>query len=325
MILVTGGTGLVGSELIKKMAESGKQVRVLFRSEDRLKTLLPYKNQLDFVQGDILDISSLESAMQGVEQVYHSAAFISFQSDSYEQLMKVNVEGTANVVNAMLNFGVPRLLHVSSIAAIGGLPDTLITEETKWEKNPYNTRYGLSKMLAENEVWRGVAEGLEAVIVNPGIILGTGFWEEKNTIRLLEAVQKEMPFYTPGANAYVDVRDVVNIMIQLMDSAIVNERFILASENTGIRNLLELIATEMGVTAPDKALPGWLTPFLPLADWFLSKLKGSPRRLTKENLKVSLRNFQYSNQKLVDAIGYQYIPLSETVRHLVKAYREERG
>lgn len=324
MILVTGGTGLVGSELIKKLAASGKQIRVLYRSEERLKPLLPFKHQLDFFQGDILDISSLETAMIGVEQVYHSAAFISFQGSSYEQLMKVNVEGTANVVNAMLSAGVPRLLHVSSIAAIGGLPDTLITEETKWEKNPYNTRYGLSKMLAENEVWRGVAEGLEAVIVNPGIILGTGFWEEKNTIRLLEAVQKGMPFYTPGSNAYVDVRDVVNIMIQLMDSPIINERFILASENTGIQHLLELIAAEMNVAAPDKALPGWLTPFLPLADWVISKVKGSPRRLTRENMKVSLRNFQYSNQKLVKAIGYQYIPLSETVRHLVQAYRKER-
>jgi nucleoside-diphosphate-sugar epimerase len=326
MILVTGGTGLVGSELVRQLVAQNRKVRVIYRQQARLEPLLDYIDKVEFFEADILDITLLREAMEGVTQVYHAAAYISFLPGDYERLMKVNVEGTANVVNAMADAGVNRIVYVSSIAAIGGSPGKVITEDTKWEKNPYNTRYGLSKMLAEREIWRGVAEhGLEAVILNPGIILGTGFWEEKNTARLWDAAWKGMPFYTPGTNGYVDVQDVARLMILLMDSNIVNERFIAVAENLSFKELMQQIAATLGKPAPRYAIQKWMAYFIAPADWLSSSLSGGKRRLTLENLRVSLAPFHYSNQKIKDTLGFKFMPISQTIRRITDAYREYKG
>lgn len=320
IILVTGGTGFVGSVLVKKLVANGEKVRVIYRKGSNLSVLEDVKNRIELVEADILDVPSLEIAFQGVTKIYHSAALISYNSNERDLLFKVNVEGTANVVNVALLHQVKRLVYVSSIAAIGGLPDTLIDEETKWEKSDFDTQYGISKKLGEHEIFRGIAEGLNAVIVNPGIILGPGFWEQKNAAKLYSAVEKGFPIYTKGTNGYVDVSDVVEASIQLMNSDINGERFILVSENLPLKHIITTIARLLNMKPPSIAINSFLAKMLPFADWLWCKISDNKRSLTAENLKVSLQNFQYSNQKIKKTIGFEFIPVEETLRNTVSEY-----
>ena len=320
LTLVTGGTGFLGSLLVKKLVAAGEKVRVIHRANSDLSVLSDVNDKIEFVEADILDIPSLEKAFAGVTKIYHSAALISYDASERDLLFKINVEGTANVVNIALYHQVKRLLFVSSIAAIGGLPDTIIDETAKWEKNPYETQYGISKKLAEHEVFRGIAEGLDAVIVNPGVILGPGFWEQKNAAKLFIAVEKGFPFFTNGTNGYVDVEDVVNISIQLMNSDIKEERFILISENVSLKKIISTVATLLNKKPPSIEIRGFLAKTLPVADWFWSKIKHKKRSLTAENLMVSLQNFQYDNHKIKKAIGFQFKPVDETLKKIADAY-----
>lgn len=320
LILVTGGTGFLGSALVKKLVVSGENVRVIYRASSDLSILSEVKDKIELVEADILDIPSLENAFKGVTKIYHSAALISYDASERDLLFKINVEGTANVVNIATYHQVKKLLFVSSIAAIGGLPNTLIDENTKWEKNPFDTQYGISKKLAEHEVFRGIAEGLEAVIVNPGVILGPGFWEEKNAAKLFMAVEKGFPIYTNGTNGYVDVEDVVDASIHLMNSDIKEERFILISENVSLKKIISTVATLLNKKPPTIEINRVLAKILPVADWFRSKLKHQKRSLTAENLKVSLQNFQYDNQKIKKAIGFQFKPVEQTLKKTADAY-----
>ena len=320
LILVTGGTGFVGSLLVKKLVAGGEKVRVIYRKDSDLSVLADVKDKIELVEADILDIPSLEIAFKGVAKIYHSAALISYDPDQRDMLFKVNVEGTANVVNIALIQHVKRIVYVSSIASIGGLPNTLIDEETKWEKSDFDTQYGISKKLGEHEIFRGIAEGLEAVVVNPGIILGPGFWEQKNAAKLYSAVEKGFPFYTKGTNGYVDVSDVVEASIQLMNSDINGERFILVSENLPLKQVISTIAKLLNKKPPTIAINSFLAKLLPLADWFWSKFSHKKRSLTAENLKVSLQNFQYNNQKIQKAIGFKFMPVEESIRKTAIAY-----
>lgn len=325
MVLVTGGTGFLGLELVEQLVANGEAVRVIYRDAKRLEKLRHLEDKVEFFEADILDVSLLEQAMQGITSVYHSAAHISFRKADYNQLMKVNVEGTANVVNAMLFAGVKRLVHVSSIAAIGGWPYKLITEETKWEKNPFNSRYGLSKMLAEREVFRGMEEGLEVVVVNPGVIIGPGLWEEKSMPRLFDAVEKGMPFFMSGTNAYVDVKDVAKAMLLLMKAPINGERYILISENKDLQSLLSEIARLLGKKEPQFKLPQIIAQLLAPADAILSWISGKKQKLSAENIKISLQHFEYSSQKFQQEFGFKFIPVSDSLIEIAAEFRKYKS
>ncbi|MDB5227062.1 MAG: family NAD(P)-dependent oxidoreductase, partial [Bacteroidota bacterium] len=217
MVFVTGASGFLGGELVNQLVTAGEQVRIIKRPSSNLSHLQKILDKIEIFEGDILDVPSLEIAFEGIEKIYHSAAVIGYDSSFYDAMYKTNIEGTANVVNIALQKNVKRIVHVSSIAAIGGKPGEMIDEETKWEKNKWTTQYGITKMLAEREIWRGIQEGLEAVIVNPGIIVGIGNDDHKATIRLFKRIaSKKLPFYTNGTNGFIDVEDVARICIQLM-------------------------------------------------------------------------------------------------------------
>lgn len=192
MILVTGGTGFLGSYLLRALVTAGKPVRALYRRHIP-DQLLDVKDRVEWVQGDVLDVGSLEEAMQGVAQVYHCAAIVSFHPDRRAQMLKINVEGTANVVNIALDAGVKKLVHVSSVAALGRAKEqAAINERSQWEESSNNSYYAISKHLSEMEIWRGIAEGLPAVIVNPSIILGSGYWHDGSGM-LLKTPGKNFP------------------------------------------------------------------------------------------------------------------------------------
>ncbi|WP_343304712.1 NAD-dependent epimerase/dehydratase family protein [Chitinophaga niabensis] len=320
MILVTGGTGFLGSYLLRALVLAGKPVRALYRRQIP-EQINDIKDRVEWVKGDVLDIGSLEDAMQGVEQVYHCAAVVSFQPDKRDYLLKVNIEGTANVVNIALDAGVKKLVHVSSVAAIGrSLTQAELTEDIPWEESKNNSNYAISKHGSEMEIWRGIAEGLDAVIVNPSIILGSGFWHDGSGM-LLKNAWKEFPYYTEGINGFVDVEDVVEAMIRLMDSEISAQRFILSAENWPYRQLFTTMANALGKKPPHIATKPWMAELV----WRLEKVKGLLRGkrplLTKETARTAQLKVYYNSDKIRAALpSFRYKPLEQTITEISKAF-----
>lgn len=260
MIVVTGGTGLVGAHLLLHLLQENEPVRAIYRNSSSLektKTLFRIENRLDLFdkidwhQADITDIPALEKAFENVDYVYHCAALISFDANDEEQLRKTNIEGTANVVNCCIDFKVKKLCYVSSIAALGDAKEgeTIITEETEWNPEKNHGDYALTKYGAEIEVWRAAQEGLNVVVVNPGVIFGKGFGDSGSG-ELLDKIQNGFPFYTKGSTGITCVEDVVKIMSQLMKSTISGERFTIVSENIQLYTLLTILADAMKKKGP---------------------------------------------------------------------------
>jgi len=298
MILVTGATGLLGTELIQQLSSQNKAVKALYRNTPPTFS----HPTLEWVEGDIMDIVFLEELMENIDTVYHCAGLVSFSPKDIERLYKINVEGTANVVNACLNCGIKKLVHVSSVASIGRMPNSaVIDENTVWNSGDKNSEYAKSKHNGEMEVWRGVAEGLNAVIVNPSIILGAGDWNVGST-KIFKTVYNEFAWYSSGVNGFVDVQDVASVMILLMESDIVNQRFILNADNLAYKDLFTSIAKCWNKKPPYKEV----TPFIAAIVWRLERLKSffgdkSPL-VTKETVTKALEKYYYKNDKLLNAL-----------------------
>jgi len=313
MILVTGCSGLVGSELIRQLLAEGNTIKAIHHSTP----LFGFNNEnLIQEECDILDPSALSDTMKGVTRLYHCAAMVSFSRKNVQQLYKVNIEGTANIVNAALEAGVKKMVHVSSVSALGRIRhNQVINEEMTWTEESSNSVYGKSKYLAEIEVLRGTGEGLEAVIVNPSLILGAGDWN-KSSSAIFKSVYNEFPWYSDGVTGIVDVRDVAKAMIMLMNSEISGEKYIINSENISYGDLFTKIANCFGKKPPHKKV----TPFLAAIVWRFAGIKsvftGSEPLVTKETAKTALAKVYFDNSKLVIALpAFKYTPLEDTIKH----------
>lgn len=310
MILVTGGAGLVGSELILQLLAQGNKVKAIYNSTP----LLTSHQNLITIQCDILDTEALEEAMQGVTQLYHCAAVVSFNKKNKDRLFKINIEGTANVVNAALDAGVKKMVHVSSVSALGRIRENeTVTENMNWTEESSNSLYGKSKYLGEMEVWRGTGEGLEAVIVNPSLILGGGDWS-KGSSEIFRSVYNEFPWYTEGVTGVVDVHDVARAMILLMNSEISKERFILNAENLSYKEIFTGIAGCFGKKVPRKNV----TPLIAALVWRWEAVKSMFTRkeplVTKETARTALAKVYFDNSKFLNAMpGFKYRPINETI------------
>ncbi|MCL9806037.1 NAD-dependent epimerase/dehydratase family protein [Flavobacterium amniphilum] len=320
MILVTGATGLVGSHLVLQLVSQNLQVRALFRKEEARKRVLQvfsfYEkpdlyDKIEWVQADILDVPSLEAVFENVDQVYHCAALISFDPKDEEKLRKANIEGTANIVNLCIDFGVKKLCHVSSIAALGDLKDfeSVTTEETEWNPEVHHNDYAISKYGAEMEVWRGHQEGLQVVVVNPGVILGPVFWTEGSG-EIYDRVRKGLVFYTKGGSGFVTVDDVVNSMINLMQSEINGERFILVSETITYQDLTCLIAEKLKVNLPKIQAKKWMTELAWRLDYLLA-LFGKKRTLSKSMARTLHTIEYYDNSKVKKNTGTEFVKIAD--------------
>jgi len=332
MILVTGGTGLVGSHLLSALVKQDKSVRALIRGNsktDNVKSVFACHhknanelfNQIDWKVGDVLDVYSLLDAMKDITEVYHCAAMVSFNSSFKKEMYNVNVIGTANVVNAALEMNVCKFCHVSSIATLGRAGNSGMTDEnTSWKNSESTSWYSITKFEAENEIWRGIEEGLNAVIVNPSVILGKGDWNGGGSSGFFPLVNNGLKFYTEGTNGFVDVRDVVNAMIMLMNSGISNERFIVSSENLSYKQLFELIARNLGCKAPSIHAGRFLCE----ASWRLEKLRSLLMRneplVTRETLQTANRIYNYSNKKLKSQLPIEFIPIADSVRDTAQLF-----
>ena len=307
MILVTGGTGLVGSHLLFDLTRNNTIVRAIYRDElkfeyvkkvfsyytDNVET---YFSKIEWFKADLNNIPDLIEAFVNVDYVYHCAALISFNTLDFELLKKANIEGTANIVNLSISGRIKKLCYVSSVAAIGSLSKEALTEETDWNPEEKHSVYALTKYGAELEVWRGTQEGLNAVIVNPGVIIGPGFWNNGSGL-FFTKVKKGMRFYTTGITGYVGVKDVVTVMQNLMQSTITNERYILVAEHLSFNIFLNKIAGVLNVNPPKFEANKTL---LTLASW-LDKLKcfitNTPRLLNSAIVKSAQNKTEYNTSK----------------------------
>jgi dihydroflavonol-4-reductase len=319
-VLITGATGLVGSAVAKRFLSENHEVYALFRQGSDRSLLADIENRVQWVEGDILDITLLEEAVEKMDVVVHTAAVVSFIPRDRKMMYKVNAEGTANVVNACLKHQIGKLCHVSSIAALGRpdprkiVPgqDTVLDEGQRWEDSPENSEYAKSKHLAELEVWRGIAEGLNAVIVNPTLILGEGDWTKSST-QIFNYVYREKPFYTEGLANYVDVLDVSEIVFKLVQSQIAGERFLLNAGSISYHHLFNSIADAMQKKRPSMKVKPWLAGIIWRVEAFRTWLLGTKPLITRETAQSAARRIRYDNAKIKNALGFNFQPIEKTV------------
>ncbi|MBL4939309.1 MAG: SDR family oxidoreductase [Lutibacter sp.] len=332
MILVTGGTGLVGAHLLYHLLIENYNVKAIHRKKsdlDAVKKVFSYYtddfeaifNKIEWIEADITDVYSLEIAFERVNEVYHSAALVSFNPTDYKTMRKTNIEGTSNIVNLCIDKKVKKLCFVSSIATIEkSIKDTIIDEECEWNNELNNYGYAITKHGAEMEVWRASQEGIDVVVVNPGVILGAGFWKNGSG-ELFSKIHKGLKFYTEGITGFVSVKDVVTVMIQLMKSNKKNERYILVAENCSFKDVCFQIADNFNKKPPSIKV----TNFMSSLGWRLEKIKsfltGKPPLLTKQTSKSIHNKYYYSSEKIKEVLNFEFEPVSKTIKSICKIYK----
>nr|WP_294773602.1 NAD-dependent epimerase/dehydratase family protein [uncultured Flavobacterium sp.] len=326
MILVTGGTGLVGAHLLLHLAESENAIRSIYRNKKNIeKTQSLFRlyqkealfNKIEWVNADIIDIPSLEIAFQNIEYVYHCAALISYDPKDEDQLRKINIEGTANIVNFCLAYNVKKLCHVSSIATLGDLKpyEKEVSETTEWNPEAPHSDYAISKYGAEMEIWRGQQEGLQVVIVNPGVIFGAGFWQQGSGV-FFSAVKKGFPFYTKGSTGYVGVTNVVKIMMLLMKSDHNGERFSVIAENLTFQEVIYAIAEKLKAKKPKTEAKPWMLAIAWRLDWFCATFFRTKRRLSKYSVNSLFSAETISNEKIKNALDFEFQSIEAVIQEV---------
>jgi len=333
MILVTGGTGLVGAHLLVQLTQNKEKIRAIHRKTSDLKAvervfsyyfddIMPYFSRIEWLEADIIDTTSLKNAFENISEVYHAAALISFNPKEYDKMRKANIEGTANIVNFSIAAGVKKLCHVSSIATIGkSLDNQVIDELAEWNIDNSNYEYAITKQGAEMEVWRGTQEGLDAVIVNPGIIFGEGFWNT-GTGKIFSKTHKGMKFYTEGVSGYIDVKDVVKTMIYLMHSQIKNERYILVSENRSVKSIFTQIAKSFGKKPPTIKISKFASEIAWRVAVVVSKITRMSLLLTKSSAKSIHNKYNFSSAKILKEIDFEFISIDKTIQRVCLFFKK---
>jgi dihydroflavonol-4-reductase len=331
MIFVTGATGLLGSHVLYELALLNRPVRALFRDEAKkafVKKVFGFYHpepgellkRIEWFQGDINDQQAITDAIRDVNQVFHIAGFVSFNDKDKKRLNQVNAEGTTSIVNACLEAGNIKLCHVSSIATLGELaPNELINEEVIWNRGIDASAYALSKFKAEMEVWRGIHEGLNALIVNPSVIIGPGLWDSTGN-HLFKSILKGLNFYTLGSSGYVDVRDVARIMVLLMNTDISGERFILNAENISHQKLINLLAIALNRPLPKIAVAPWMTGIAVALEKIRAVIMRSGPRINRRIIEIAAEKSYYSNQKITDTLHVKFMSVEESVNSTVKLF-----
>ena len=324
--LVTGATGLVGMHILLDLLSKGEKVKATFTKNSKLenvKKLFKFYNkesllsEIEWVEMDIEDVVQVFDAVKGVDYVYHSAAIISFLKKDQYKMSNVNIKGTANIVNACLEYKVKKLGHISSVAAIGRKGDGEYSEINSWVESNDNSFYAISKNKAENEVWRGVQEGLQAVIVNPGIIIGPSTWNRSSTT-LFKQISSGLSFYPTGLNGFVDVRDVSNSIMEIMNSSLSSERYILVSENLSYESVFKSISKSLNVKPPSYPASLGLMNLAWRMEYLISLITRKSPKITKETAKTSSQKNYYNNEKIKKQIGYKFNSIENAIENTAK-------
>jgi dihydroflavonol-4-reductase len=319
-ILLTGGTGFVGSYLLRLLVQKGYTVRALRRADSPMDLVRDFETRAEWVEADLTDLVALEAAFDGVTHVCHCAAMVSFNARDARRMMQINVEGTANIVNLSLESGVRKLVHVSSIAALGRSKERPnLSEKSGWVQSSGNSNYAVSKYLSEQEVWRGRAEGLSVAIANPAVVIGSGFWNQ-GTARFFGQIDRGLPFWPTGRSGFVDVRDVANFLALLLESDLDGERYILNAQNTPYRDFFGMIAAALEVRPPFIRVGSGLAEIAWRVEWLKEKLLGLDPVVTKESARSSVSQYEYDNAKSRTVPGFVYRPLEQTIRETAAQY-----
>jgi len=333
MILITGGTGLLGSHLLLDLVKSGKQVRAIKRPSGRtemVRKIFSYyvsnpdelTGKIEWVDADLMDFGAMEDAMDGITEIYHCGAVVSFYPKDHKTMLKVNIEGTANLVNLAIEKGVSKLCFVSSVATLGRAENNGIsTEDTFWIPSKKNSVYAISKYGAEREIWRGMEEGLNAVIINPSVILGPGFWQDNSG--LFRMVAEGLKFYTHGVNGYVDVRDISSAMISLMEGNYFGRRYICSAANLTYQEFFSLIAKYLGKPEPSINIPPVLTFLAWRAEVVRAFITRSKPMVTREMATTASQTYTYSSENLCKTLDFTFYPVEESIREICTLYLEE--
>lgn len=330
MILITGATGLLGSHLLIQLTQQGHACRALYRHEDKIKdvkALYDYyypeneaKEKWEGIQWhscDLLNLMEVDDAMNGVDYVYHCAALVSFFKADFESCIQNNRIATANIVNYSLKHQIKKLCYVSSTAAIGVNSKGTTNEKNKWEPGNEVSGYSVSKFLAEKEVWRGIEEGLDAVMINPCVIFGPGDWNS-SSLAIFKAAKKGMPFYPPGSNAIVDVRNVVNAMMQLMNSNVSKERFLCVGPNLRFQELFFSLCKALGKKAPKYTAPKFVALFYALVNELMGHITEKRSGVSIESVHSGYKTISYSREKLDTIVAQTYYSLEETIDNVIQ-------
>ena len=335
MILVTGGTGLVGSHLLYQLSLENDVVKAIYRKNSNLKAVKHvfsyFSNDFEnlfkkiiWIEADITDVVTLDLAFENVTEVYHAAALISFNPKDYREMRKINIEGTANITNFCIEKKVRKLCFVSSIAAVGkAVNNQKINEENEWDIEKSNYGYAISKYGAEMEIWRASQEGVPVIIVNPGVIIGAGYWKNGSG-SIFDKIFNGFKFYSEGVTAYVSVSDVVKAMILLTKSDVKNERFILVSENLSFKEVFSQIAQVFKKNAPTIKTSPLMSSIGWRIEWFRSLLTRKPPLLTKHSSKTIHEKRYYSSAKLKKAINFKFEPISKSIVQICGYYLKDK-
>jgi len=332
MILVTGGTGLVGAHVLFELVNDGLEVRALQRSSSSSQVVKDIFNfyspkgqelfdKINWVKGDLENVLELEEAVAGCNVVFNCAAMVSFNTSDFKKLLKVNHQGTANFIDICVALGVQEFYHVSSVAAIGRTAGkNTVKESNEWEHAKENSGYAISKYLSELEVWRGGEEGMKVAIVNPTLILGPGRTHVSSGT-IMRSIASGQKYYTHGENGYVDVRDVAFVMKRLFDEKVFGERFILCGENMSFKDAGDIMAKHLGVNAPSVEAKPWMTAAGWRVFWLWSKLSGKPPLLTKETARSSHRKTVFLNDKVRNELGMTFRSVDQAVKNAAAFFR----
>lgn len=322
MIFISGATGFLGSYLARNLVKQGYKVRAFKRIHSNFELLEESAAQIEWMEGDLMDITSIENALDGVEKIYHCAGVISTGKRAREQAALINTTGTGNLFNAALSQNIKKVVHVSSTMALG-LPSNniLIDENTYASRAKTASAYLESKRLGELEAWRANAEGLDVVIVNPAGLVGAGRWRHE-PLNAIAAVAKGLQFYTGGTNGFIDVRDAADIMIRLMESNITGERFVLVAENLSLKDLVGMIADELQLPRPKYKVGKILNSLAWRYESLKSIITGNDPLFTRDDLYIAAMSLRYNNSKIINTLGYKFRPMAQSIHETVQAYLE---
>lgn len=327
-IFVTGSNGFIGSYIVKALLECGyRNITCLVRIGSSLDLLNDVKSELNLIEGDILDIPFLEEALQHTDIIIHAAATVTFSVKNRKKLLSESIAGTGNLVNVALDKGIKKFIHISSVAALGRKKmKEQIDEKTIFSHSQFDTTYGLSKFLAEQEVWRGYAEGLNTLILNPSMVLGAGHWG-KSSVKIFNKIYRGLSYYPTGSTGWVDVRDVSRAVILCITTQLSGERIIISGENLPYKKVMDTIADQLNVHRPKKKLSGWRATLL----WRFEALKSlffrSQALITKETVLSTSTNSMYANNKSIELLGMTYRPIEKTIQDCTELFKHsiEKG
>lgn len=323
MIAVTGANGLLGNFIIRKMIEQNESVLAIKRINSDISMLSDIESKVTWCDADILDPVSLREAFEKVTHVIHTAAIVSFNPRRAKEVVDVNIRGTRNVVNTCLTLGIKRLIHISSVAALGRQKgQTNIDEKNKWVSNALNTVYAESKYASELEVFRGQEEGLSSVILNPSAILAPANWE-RSSAQIFKYSWDEKPFITDGFINYVDARDVANIVYPLLHHKIEGERFIVSAGNISYENFFKKLAIQFNKKPPHIKLGKTSLKILARIESFRTLFTNAEPIMTSERARLSGSEFLYESEKIKNLLHFEFQTIDETLQWCCEYYIRE--